>query len=240
MTSWEILLVSPLKVSMIRTAITQQRIPCSMYKQAWDPCIVVAKGRQVGTNRRGEKGERLRWTIKAALQLGAQDRAHLKGGFWLWVVLPSAGRSNEVWWAFLEEQVVWAAAAPSDLRRTQQRGTSVVVGGHPSRQRNKAPGPCLPVASRSSSAFALCVELRCTLPANLRTSTTELLSSLHEGHTLWSLPGSGLLKNPAEIQCQLYWKNKVTKKLATSPAHPTPTHQGYIDSSIWMEGTGIS
>ena len=40
-----------------------------------------------------------------------------RGGIRLWLTFPSAGRSKDIWWAFLQEWAVQTEAEHSDLGR---------------------------------------------------------------------------------------------------------------------------
>lgn len=68
--------------------------------------MAASEGGQVGTNRGGgrEEGSGEPWM---------QGR----GGIWLWLVLPSAGRSRETWWALLQK---WATLSCSWAQRPGQ------------------------------------------------------------------------------------------------------------------------
>ena len=112
MATWEISLVSPLEVSTIWTAITQQRIPCSMLKHSWELCALkhLKLGRWEWT---GEVTREQSWE-ESEMQPYSQELMEglnrKRGGTRLWLALPSVRKSKEIWWAFLEEWAVWAGA----------------------------------------------------------------------------------------------------------------------------------
>lgn len=60
-----------------------------------------------------------------------------RGGIRLWLELPSAGRSTAVWWAFLQQWVLRAAAEPSDLEgdTAQKCDHSCLAVGIPNREK---------------------------------------------------------------------------------------------------------
>ena len=97
----EIPLVSPLEVSTISTAITQENSPCPMYKHVWGICTLkhlkVDKWEWTGEERKEKSWDKpvmQSYNQKLKLELSLERR-----GIRLWLAFPSAKRSKKTEWA---------------------------------------------------------------------------------------------------------------------------------------------
>lgn len=124
--AWEITLVSPFEVSTVWTAVTKQKIPYSKDKHAWEihalKDLKVGKQEQKGGGGRSQKRKLRRATQTCSQELMA-GLSWERGGICLWVMLPSAGKSRENCWAFLQEWAVWAVSETRDLGQDTALGS---------------------------------------------------------------------------------------------------------------------
>ena len=135
-----------------------------------DPHIEASKGGQVGTNRTGEKGEKLRLAMEPGAQKqGSVQRGEEAGCGWHFLHLGGAetlgGHSCRS-----EQCELWLSW--KTLARTQHGVWPQLLGSGQSRKRNKAMEHCCLVDSPNSPSVVLGIGLRSTLSANRRTVTT--------------------------------------------------------------------
>ena len=198
-----------------------------------DPYSETSKGGQVGANGGSEKSKKLRWAMDSALQPRVHNKAQPdERRNQIVAILPSARRSKEIQWPFLQEWAVVAVAEPSDQGRDKHKDETkgvwqlALLG-------EKQSHSCLPSLPRAylSTTFMLGCQVhylqtqelvlqkkifheqRCTLGPI--TGWVEIQGGFHRG------PKSSLLVGQS---------NKEGKRIP--PAHPTLTNCSCTAGSI--------